>query len=96
MGSGVLERFIKAVLVPLDELVMLDSTDCADVATILVSLGSAAALIGVDTGRVEEEEDPCNAVEKDIEGKLTALVLMLVGLMLSGWTEAAIEVAAEG
>ena len=36
------------------------------------------------------------AMEKDVEDIVTALVLMLVGLMLSGWTDIAIEVAAEG
>ena len=94
MGSGV-DTLVKAVLVPLDELAMLNSTDCADVATILASLGSAAALMGVDTGP-GEEGDSCSSMETGIEDKVTALVLMLVGLMLSGWTEAAIEVAAEG
>ena len=55
MGSGILERFVKAVLVPLDELAMLDSTECVNVATILVSLGSAAALMGVDAVTGEDE-----------------------------------------
>ena len=96
MGSGILERFAKAVLVPLDELAMLDSTECVNVATILVSLGSAAALMGVDAGTGEDEGGSCNAMEKDVEDIVTALVLMLVGLMLSGWTDIAIEVAAEG
>ena len=35
-------------------------------------------------------------MEKDIEGNVTALVLMLVGPMLSSWNDIAIEVAAKG
>ena len=77
----------------LDEVAMLDSTGCADVATVLVSLDSEAVLIGADTGPGEEEGDSCSIMEGV---KIAALVLTLVGLMLSGWTVAATEIAAEG
>ena len=72
MGSGVLKRLVRAVLVPLD---------------------SAAILMGVDTCPGEEAGDSCSVMEEDIEGKIAALVVMVV---LSGWIEAAIEVVAEG
>ena len=77
----------------LDEVAMLGSTACADVATVLVSLGSEAVLMGVDTGSGEEEGDSCTTME---EVKIAAVVLTLMGLMLSGWTVAATETAAEG
>jgi hypothetical protein len=80
----------------LDELVMLDSTACVDVATILVSAGSAAVLMGADTGPGEEAGDSCSSIEIDVEDKVATVVLMLVGLMLSVRTEATIEIAAEG
>ena len=74
----------------LDELATVDSTDCEGVATMSVTL---AVLIGEDTG--PDEGVLCITVAKD-EDKTAAVVLELMRLVLSGWTEAAIEVAAEG
>ena len=78
---------------PLDEVAMVD---CEGVATMLVSLGSTAVLMEVDTGPGEDEGDSCNTVEKTSEDKVTARVLKLVVVVLSDWTEVAIEVAAVG
>ena len=92
-GDGVIETIAELSMSNSVEVAMLDSMACADVATVLVSLGSAAVLMGADTGPGEEEGDSCSIME---EVKIAALVLMLVGLMLSGWTVAATEITAEG
>ena len=78
---------------PLDEVAMVD---CEGVVTMLVSLGSTTVLMGVDTGPDEEEGDSSNTMEETREDKITALVLKLVVVVLSDWTEVTTEVAAVG